>query len=276
MGLESFAETAALIAPGYHISSIEDVRFLAPLKYYRHEPRIAVVKVLLLRAPDGSIRAACSLSASQIIAGKTAQEKTHFLATVVLEHGAERPAKKHEAAPPNGGKTKKTAGKGKAPAHGADKGSIDHDGIYRVYFHGPAYQVLSKVALSADGSVQGSMSADLPSDLSKADRTWIHAPRLVELCFQTAGVYEIGLTGQMGLPAAISKVVVWETPPASRAIVAEVRPKRTEAGLVFDAAVKDESGRVYVELSGYTTSAIPGTLPEGDLAPFKPVGQVVG
>jgi hypothetical protein len=276
MGLESFAETAALLAPGYHVASIEDVRFLAPLKYYRHEPRSAVVKALLLRASNGSIRAICSLSASQIIAGKTAQEKTHFVATVVLAPGAAKPASKHEALGPNGSKTKKTAAKGKAAARGADKGSIDREGIYRVYFHGPAYQVLSKVALLADGSVQGSMSVNLPSDKSSAGQSWIHTPRLVELCFQTAGVYEIGLTGQMGLPAAIGKVVVRETPPESQALVAEVRPRRVEAGLVFDATVKDGSGRVYVELFDYTTSAVPGGLPEGDLAPFKPVGQVVG
>jgi Polyketide synthase dehydratase N-terminal domain len=191
----------------------------------------------------------------------------------VLEPGAARSAKKREAPKTNGGKTKKTAAKAKGKT--ADKGSIDKGGIYRVYFHGPAYQVLSRVALLADGSVEGTMAADLPADVSQPGRSWIHAPRLVELCFQTAGVYEIGLTSQMGLPAAIGKVTVYETPAASQPLVAEVRPRRTDGGLVYDAAVRDDAGRVYVELSGYATSAIPGSLPEGDLGPFKPVGQGV-
>ena len=38
MGMESFAEAAGLIAPeGYRVAAVEDVTFLAPVKFYRDQ-----------------------------------------------------------------------------------------------------------------------------------------------------------------------------------------------------------------------------------------------
>ena len=39
MGIEAFAELATLLVPGWHVQEVEDVRFLAPFKFYRDEPR---------------------------------------------------------------------------------------------------------------------------------------------------------------------------------------------------------------------------------------------
>src|SRR5262249_52295287 len=83
---------------------------------------------------------------------------------------------------------------------------VESDSIYRVYFHGPAYQVLAEAAGNAD-HVSGRMTADLPPDLA-SQRTLQMAPRLIELCFQTAGIWEIGRTGRMGLPARLDRVKV--------------------------------------------------------------------
>lgn len=77
------------------------------------------------------------------------------------------------------------------------------------------------------------------------------APRLVELCFQTAGVLEIGATGRLGLPKHIDQLRVVDTPPEGR-LGAVVRG--TDG--VFDAYVIDEAGRVHVELRGYRTEAL--------------------
>ena len=102
------------------------------------------------------------------------------------------------------------------------------------------------------------------------------APRLIELCFQTAGVWEIGSTGQLGLPAAAEKVTVWSLPSESAKLVAEVFPRDGNGGakgLCFDAHVRDASGKVYVELKGYTTSQMPGKLPDGRLRPVPGCGD---
>jgi hypothetical protein len=266
MGLETFAEAATLLAPGYVVAAVEHVRFLAPMKYYRNEPRTALVHALPLRDADGRVRVKCTLSSSQTIAGGMTKDTVHFVAEVVLDKAA---AAASRAAHTNGSAS---------PVAAADSATatIGRDAIYRVYFHGPAYQVLASVDLRAEGCVVGSMAESLPADRSNVDGVWLFTPRLVELCFQTAGVYEIGLTGGMGLPSVVDRVVVHDTPAALSSLVAEVRARGASSNgaaesMAFDARVMGPDGRVYVELSGYRTSTLPGGLPEAELAPFRAV-----
>ena len=47
------------------------------------------------------------------------------------------------------------------------------------------------------------LAADLPANHSPAEQPLVMAPRLLELCFQTAGVWELGTQGRMALPNAI-------------------------------------------------------------------------
>ena len=53
MGIEAFAEAATALLPGWHVAAVEDVDLLAPLKFYRDEPRTLEVRVLLRDAGDG-------------------------------------------------------------------------------------------------------------------------------------------------------------------------------------------------------------------------------
>ena len=54
MGIEAFAEVAALPLPGWHPVEIEDVEFLAPCKFYRGEPRTLTVTATYRRTATGS------------------------------------------------------------------------------------------------------------------------------------------------------------------------------------------------------------------------------
>ena len=130
--------------------------------------------------------------------------------------------------------------------------------------------MLSRVLRTESGAFAGALSANLPADTSKPGAAAMFSPRLVELCFQTAGVYEIGATGQLGLPAAVDRVAVWEVPGVATPLVAEVTPNQRN-GLSFDARVMDADGRVVVEIEGYRTALLPGGLPELHLAPFRAV-----
>jgi hypothetical protein len=203
-----------------------------------------------------------SLSSVQVLAGtgRPPEEKTHFTATLVLEK-----AEGEEKAP-----VIKAAAMGEKAK---DEPRIGREDIYKVYFHGPAYQVLSEVIRHAGEAVAGQMATGLPQETADALKKTLFAPRLIELCFQTAGVWELGSTGQLGLPAAIKRVKVWGTPKEGMHVVAEVsvREGGGREGLSFDAKVHDARGHVYVELEGYETSQLPGTLPEDKLAPFKSV-----
>jgi len=127
--------------------------------------------------------------------------------------------------------------------------------IYQVYFHGPAYRVLD-TAWRDNGVVVGRMSAELPEDHAPSDVPLVTEPRLVELCFQTAGVWQIGTTGRMSLPQHIDRVkIVRSAKHAEGRLHAVVTPK--DGGKSFDAYVADEAGNLYVVLDGYRTAELP-------------------
>jgi hypothetical protein len=94
---------------------------------------------------------------------------------------------------------------------------------------------------------------------------------MVELCFQTAGVWEIGQTGQMGLPSVVERVTVLDPAPNGKLVVAELQPSSTDNALSFNACVRDDEGKVYLTVEGYRTSRIPGGLPDEALGRFRGV-----
>ncbi len=81
------------------------------------------------------------------------------------------------------------------------------------------------------------------------------SPRLIELFFQTAGVWEIGRHGRFGLPQRVDRIVFHEAldGPQGR-VVAMVHLDDTG----FGGRVVDEAGAVLVELSGYRTIELAG------------------
>jgi hypothetical protein len=137
------------------------------------------------------------------------------------------------------------------PAHDA-AWPIDRDAIYRIYFHGPAYQVLRGVRLNGDEAL-GEMSSELPPNAAPASAASLAAPRLVELCFQTAGIWELSRFHRLALPSSVERVRVFrgEEEANGRRLFALVAAR--DAGESFDARVVDEEGRVFVEVTGYRT-----------------------
>ena len=125
MGIEAFAEAARLLAPGWEVTAIEDVEFLAPFKWYRDEPRR--VEVHVRAVPDGDrLVATCRLDGRRTLPGQPEQVTTHFTGRVVLSPTAADLGTMTPPRPPDGPSSRP-------------------DAIYRVYFHGPAYQVLAGV-----------------------------------------------------------------------------------------------------------------------------------
>ena len=99
-------------------------------------------------------------------------------------------------------------------------------------------------------------------------------PRLIELCFQTAGILEIGTTGRMGLPRRVDRVMALRDAATAkgRRLVAIVRPSQGSNGHdggAFDAYVADEAGNVYVSLEGYRTVEMPGGVDPNKRGPLQ-------
>jgi hypothetical protein len=122
MGIEAFAEAAALLLPGWHVAAVEEVDLLAPVKFYRDEPRTLEVRALLRDAGDGSVSADCTLIGRRELPGQGEQETIHFTGRVRLTSGP-------PTALPLAGE-----GLGEMP----DQPVVDREAVYRIYFHGPA------------------------------------------------------------------------------------------------------------------------------------------
>jgi NAD(P)-dependent dehydrogenase (short-subunit alcohol dehydrogenase family) len=246
MGVEAFAEVASLPFGDLVVQSIEDVDFLAPFKFYRNEPRS--LKISAVFTQDGDyVVAHCTLVGEREIATQDEpQVTTHFTGSVRL--GAERLAIEPSAVPD------------------AASGEVVGDDVYNVYFHGPTYQVLASAWTDGEQAV-GSMAADLPPNHVPEDRVTLTGPRLVELCFQTAGMWEIGSTGTMALPMHIDRVIVGADRPSDAAsgLTAIVQPGDD----TFDAVVVDGSGEALIAVEGYRTIHLPGSLTDDDVAPIR-------
>ena len=254
MGMEAFAEVASLVTPpGWRVAAVEDVAFLAPVKFYRDEPRTLTVSAVTGPDPDGGddLLAQCTLTAERALPGHDAPVRTtHFTGRVRLTPTAldvqrsELDRSQHDPV-------------------------VDADEVYRFYFHGPAYQVVEAAWRDGEGST-ARLPESMPDDRSPASAPLTLAPRLLELCFQTAGLWEAARDDVLALPLGVrSARVVLDPARATRPLVAHAE---VHDGHV-DALVVDDRGRVVVRLDGYTTvplTAVPDEVRGSLHAAFGP------
>ena len=166
MGVEAFAESALALVPGWHIEAFEDVSFLAPFKFYRHEPRTVTVETVIRPRADGLV-AQCRLIGYRSLPNQNEpQATTHFTGRVLLTRQALQTTTATPVRP--------------------EGNLIDASDIYQLYFHGPAYQVVKKAWWNGK-QIVGLMSDELPANHHPAELVTLASPRLIELCFQTAG-----------------------------------------------------------------------------------------
>ncbi len=250
MGIEAIVEAAKLIFPDRYLGALEDVTFEAPFKFYRGEPR--TVSVHAFFKTDGKdIIADCCLDGSRRLHGKEEPEvTTHFTARVRLVSKPPKAAKRDKVTAPAG--TRK----------------VEAGDIYRLYFHGPAYQVVANSWRAGDELV-GLFNDALPANHQPENRTTLTDPRLIELCFQTAGLFELADKEKMGLPYRVGSVEFLKSPSS---VNGRVHAAVTAAGEdSFDAQVVDDNGDVYMRLKDYRTMALPDPVKDELLKPLKDI-----
>ena len=256
MGVEGLSTAAQLVSSifaseksGFQVIRVEDVHFYAAFKFYRGENRKLTWKANVVRTEEGLV-AAVELESTVKRYGRDPETIVHFRGRVYLQ-SSHFPASIKKDAPPywNGTST------------------LDADDIYKIYFHGPAFQVLEGVQRRGD-QILGKMRDNQPA-ITALNHGLVTAPVLVELCLQTAGVWEVGHTGALALPSRIGRLQFYQSDAPNGSMFAEVNPRKSdEGGLCFDARVVDNEGRVYLELENYSTEPLPYTV-EKDL--LKPV-----
>jgi hypothetical protein len=245
MGIEAFAEAAKSVLPGWHIASVENVEFLAPFKFYRNQPRTLTIRAAFYPHPDGIV-AECQLVGVRTLPNEAEPQLTvHFKGRVHMTR------EKPESLP-------------LPPPEMPAGPTIESAEVYRVYFHGPAYRVVHRAWRDGERIV-GEMTPNLPDNHVPPDLPTLMTPRLIELCFQTAGLCEMADQGRMGLPLRVQRVSSIRTPDSPDIPLYAVVSHDTSAGC-FDADVVDDRGTAYVHLRGYGTVALPVNV---DTEPLK-------
>ena len=248
MGIEGLTEVAKVLFPERYVGSVEDVNFTFPFKFYRGQPRTVILQADFGVEGD-DIVADCRLVGTRTLHGQVEPEvTTHFTARVRLLKE-----------PPQGMKHGRVSG---APA----AKQVTAADLYRLYFHGPAYQVVESAWRSAD-QVIGLFSASLPPNHEPVESPAIVWPRLIELCFQTAGISELVARSSMGLPHQLDRLRILDSPANAKGRLFAVVTPNASGG--FDAQVADEKGNVYMALEGYRTAALPEAVAPELLKPLQ-------
>jgi NAD(P)-dependent dehydrogenase (short-subunit alcohol dehydrogenase family) len=242
MGTEAFGQLALALAPGYRIAAVYDEAFHAPFKFYRMESQTLHLNAIASPMGDDELVARATLRSMRDLGkpGLPPQDKVHFTGKVRLARQLEQPVIKFT--PP-----------------ALESMPIRTEDVYRVYFHGPAYQVLDRASVEGETAI-GLLAAELPPNTDPADAASVMAPRLIELCFQTAGVWDIKTTGTMALPLGLQSVTAFKQPTEANGNRLYSLVTALDGGAAFHALVVDENGLVYVDLKGYRTVDLPGSV----------------
>jgi NAD(P)-dependent dehydrogenase (short-subunit alcohol dehydrogenase family) len=257
MGIEGFTIAARHIAsvlgtegPGFNISLLRQIRFENPLKFYRDEPRHIIWKTQVVQQNNEMVADVTLSSTLQTQLGETKTAR-HFSGQVVLEP--------MPILQPDNWQT--------VPEWGHDS-ILSKEEIYRIFFHGPTFQVLEGVQRS-DAYVLGKLQSDFTPGSNHLMPLTSH-PMLIELCFQTAGVFEIGTTGQMRLPRSVGELKIYPNLVNGCDFYALVKPRTIlDEEIVFDAWVVDQDGKIYLEIRDYRTVQLPNKLDAPLVTPFK-------
>jgi hypothetical protein len=243
MATEAMAEAALALAPGYHVAAVEDVAMLGALKFFRMEPRALRLNAFVTIG-DGDVlvvRAALRSVTQPAKTGLPVQIKEHFNAQVRLAKNAPS-VDKVTFEPPS--------------ASALDTGADD---IYKVFFHGPAYQVLER-ARAESGQAVGALPENLPAELAHSEpngKSVLMAPRLIESIFQAAAFWNIKQKGAMAFPLGIGSVTTYRSLETAKGKRLYAVVNTADDGQSFDGRVVDDEGDVYVELKGYRTVSRP-------------------
>jgi hypothetical protein len=255
MGIEGFRVASKHIASvlasengGFEVERLENIQFLAPFKFYDNKPRMIIWNAIAHRLSEG-IKVEVRLESDITRLGGTVEHTLHFTGNVFL--AAKVPTSDAVAIPP---KWKK-------------KESVKAKDIYKIYFHGPSFQVLQSAQLS-EGKILGEFNKNLVS-VSADEPSLFTTPLLIELCFQTAGLFEAGATGTLALPQSIGTLKIFKQPLNGAAIFAEVKTREMNGKYSFDARVVDAKGNVFLELTDYQTSPMPNPAEKDLVEPLK-------
>ncbi|MEZ4235219.1 MAG: polyketide synthase dehydratase domain-containing protein [Myxococcota bacterium] len=244
VGLELMAATSAALMPDRVYRGARNLRFAAPVKIHREAPTTLIVEAEILSVAE--VRASL-VSERKLATGRT-QRTEHFEATLLFEEGDAQWMLEG------------------LPSVFLPDEEVDREGIYRRFFHGPAFQVMASVfGVSADGLVGEARVDEAPLG---GERLLTH-PLVLEAAFQAAGLHRMMVSHTMGLPFEVEEVQVYRRaePEAPLSVTVELDGTR------YNVDVDAVDGPV-LRLRGFSMVE-KGPVPPGDRFPEPDNGRPV-
>ncbi|MDD4003671.1 MAG: SDR family NAD(P)-dependent oxidoreductase [Elusimicrobiaceae bacterium] len=231
IGIETFFEAAARLG-GERPQMLRNIRFSLPIKLLRNRPQ--PVRINAERNRNGITMEIESdfINAKGVRMGAP---RRHFSAAT-----AENAALKWKSMP--------------KPEFPQGKPLIDKAGIYKLYFHGPSFQVLDQI--HSIGSKSVSAVYRRPQKPLWADgnaRKLLAHPLLIEAAFQTCGFRDLNIEKRMALPDAVGLVYTNPDPdvPETLYVYGEYKGRNSEGRSVYNAYVYGKNGTLWAELQDY-------------------------
>ena len=249
MATEALAELATVLVGtrsetgpnAWRVAAVENEQMMGAFKFFRMEPRSLYLNATISPDANGDLIAHAVLRSVTKPAkeGLPVQVKEHFAADVRLTAApAQQPVQDF------------------TPPAAADL-PITAEEIYQSFFHGPAYQVIERAAVTGSHAM-ALMSGNLGPNTSPADAASLMAPRLAELCFQVAALWHVKTNNAMAFPLGFRSLTAYRQPVEADGRRLYCLLHTADGGEHFDGQVVDEAGNVFVSLQGYRTVGRPG------------------
>jgi predicted hotdog family 3-hydroxylacyl-ACP dehydratase len=243
-GIELMARAAAVLAPGLRIAELENLEIPRAVKILRGQP--ATVRVTAEADPaesNGERRIAVRIESDVVRLGRVLQrDRLHYRATVVCSPGAAKPPLAV-----------------RAPGNGPVPTAILY-GPGGLLPHGPAFQLIERIASLGDESASGVVAAGL-SLSGVSDEPPLTAPLAREAALQVSGVWALLRHDVLVLPSGCRRIELFGPVPAGVGLRAEAFVGNvSEDEIEFDLVLAGEDGRVYDRMSGYRAVRVSGDL----------------
>jgi acyl transferase domain-containing protein/NAD(P)-dependent dehydrogenase (short-subunit alcohol dehydrogenase family)/phosphopantetheinyl transferase/acyl carrier protein len=240
IGIELMAAMAGVVASGQAVVGADSVQFAAPCKIYRDDPTLLVIEA----EPEQPGRVAVTLSSERTLATGRVNRVEHFRAIFWLGFAPDV---------------------GSLPSAFLPDESVTANEIYERFFHGPRFQVMTRVTgVSADGL----LAEGVVDDRAVTPMT-VTEPLALELGFQSAGLHQMMAEAQLALPASVDELRLMG--PARPEDILSVAVRLREDG-AYDIDV--DGNAPVLRVRGYRMSTM-GPLGPKERFPEPPGGRPV-
>ncbi|MEA3307473.1 MAG: SDR family NAD(P)-dependent oxidoreductase, partial [Elusimicrobiota bacterium] len=235
MGIETFAQTAAFTL-GKNPKALKDIRFQLPIKLLKNKP--ARIKITAEKEGEeiGMKMESDFINSKGVKLGKT---RTHFKGKFSETFNSKWDSIEKPAIP------------------NKNKYKINSEDIYKVYFHGPSFQVLDGIiSLEKDKVLGVFKTPKMPLWQTKHEKLLAH-PMAIEAAFQTCGYRDIHFESKMALPDSVDEIIIHDNERTTDKlyVYSVYKGVNSEGKSAYDAFVFDEKGNIRLEVINYV--AIP-------------------